>query len=241
MVEALRAGGRSFSRIYIQKGRNETGIEALTALAKERDVSVTYASRDIIDQVSGTLKHQGVVGIGAVKRLDSLDEILEFAARRGEAPLLFLLDEIEDPRNLGAIIRTAEGVGAHGVILPQRRSAGITETVAKTSAGAIEYVRIVQVVNMVQAIERLKEENIWVYGLDGTAEAGYLDLDYNSPVAFVLGGEGKGLRKLVKETCDQTISIPMRGKIASLNVSNAAAVVGYEAVRQRLIAGKKKA
>ncbi|HXN07226.1 MAG TPA: 23S rRNA (guanosine(2251)-2'-O)-methyltransferase RlmB [Nitrospiria bacterium] len=240
VTEALRAGGRSFTQIYIQKGRTETGLKELITLARANNVRMTHASREVIDQLAGTLKHQGVVGLGAVKKLDSLDEVLAHAARKGEAPFLFLLDEIEDPRNLGAILRTAEGAGVHGVIIPTRRAAGLTETVAKTSAGAIEYVRIVQVVNLVQTMERLKEDNIWVYGLDGTSDDSYFDHDFRGPIAFVLGGEGKGLRPLVADTCDVKVSIPMRGRISSLNVSNAAAVIGYETVRQRLQKGSSK-
>ena len=233
MLEALRAKGRSFTQIYVQKGKKESSLKEMIQLAKEQNTRVTYAAKEILDQITGTLKHQGVVGIGASKRYDTIDQLLEFSRQRGEASFFLILDEIEDPRNLGAILRTAEGGGVHGVILPTRRSAGITETVAKTSAGAIEYVKVVQVVNIVQTIEFLKTEGIWIYGLDGGADANYLQMDYTAPVAFVLGGEAKGLRPLVKQNCDMTVSIPMRGKIQSLNVSTAAGIVVYEALRQR--------
>jgi 23S rRNA (guanosine2251-2'-O)-methyltransferase len=233
VIEALRAKSRSFEQIFIQKGKKESSLREMIQMAKEQNIRVTYASRDILDQISGPLKHQGVLGVGAIKRYDTIDTLLELSGKTGEPPFFFILDEIEDPRNLGAIIRTAEGAGVHGVILPTRRSAGITETVAKTSAGAIEYVHIVQVVNIVQTLTFLKTKGIWIYGLDGEATASYTQMDYASPVAFVLGGEGKGLRHLVKETCDQTVSIPMKGKIGSLNVSTAAGIIAYETVRQR--------
>jgi len=238
MLEALKAKGRSFNHIYIQKGKNESGIHELVQLAKEESIRLTYASKEILDQISGTMKHQGVVGLGASKHYHSIDQLLEYSKKTGEPPFFFILDEIEDPRNLGAIIRTAEGAGVHGVIIPIRRSAGITETVAKTSAGAIEYVRIAQVVNIVQTIEFLKTQGIWIYGLEGEAETSYDKLDYNAPIAFVLGGEGKGLRQLVRQNCDLNISIPMRGKIQSLNVSTTAGIIAYEAVRQRMKAVK---
>ncbi|MBI1821588.1 MAG: 23S rRNA (guanosine(2251)-2'-O)-methyltransferase RlmB [Nitrospirae bacterium] len=233
MLEALRAKGRSFSQIYIQKGKKESSLKEMIQLAKEQNIRVTYAAKEILDQISGTLKHQGVLGLGASKRYDTIDHLLEHSRQTGEPAFFLILDEIEDPRNLGAILRTAEGAGIHGVILPTRRSAGITETVAKTSAGAIEYVKVVQVVNIVQTIEFLKTQGIWVYGLDGEAKATYLQMDYTAPAAFVLGAEGKGLRPLVKQTCDMTISIPMRGKVQSLNVSTAAGIVVYEVLRQR--------
>ncbi|MHB8483563.1 MAG: 23S rRNA (guanosine(2251)-2'-O)-methyltransferase RlmB [Nitrospiria bacterium] len=233
MLEALKAKGRSFNQIYIQKGKSETALQELVQLAREENIPLTYASKEILDQISGTLKHQGVVGLGASKRYHTIDQLLEHSKKAGEQPFFFILDEIEDPRNLGAIIRTAEGAGVHGVIIPMRRSAGITETVAKTSAGAIEYVRVAQVVNIVQTIEFLKTRGIWVYGLEGEAKTAYDLMDYNTPVAFVLGGEGKGLRQLVRQSCDLTISLPMRGKIQSLNVSTTAGIIAYEAVRQR--------
>jgi 23S rRNA (guanosine2251-2'-O)-methyltransferase len=234
MLEALKAKGRSFSQIYIQKGKNESAIHEMVDLAKEQNIRLTYAAKEILDQISGTLKHQGVVGLGGSKRYHTVDQLLEFAKTKREKPFLFILDEIEDPRNLGAIIRTAEGAGVHGVIIPVRRSAGITETVAKTSAGAIEYVRVAQVVNIVQTIEFLKSEGIWIYGLEGEAKTSYDRLDYDAPVAFVLGGEGKGLRPLVRQNCDLTVSLPMRGKIQSLNVSTTAGIIAYEALRQRM-------
>jgi 23S rRNA (guanosine2251-2'-O)-methyltransferase len=234
MLEALKAKGRSFSHIYIQKGKNESAIHDLVRLAKEQNIRLTYSAKEILDQISGTLKHQGVVGLGGSKRYHTIDQLLEHSKTTGDPPFFFILDEIEDPRNLGAIIRIAEGAGIHGVIIPIRRSAGITETVAKTSAGAIEYVRVAQVVNIVQTIEFLKSQGIWIYGLEGEAKTSYDRMDYNVPVAFVLGGEGRGLRQLVRQNCDLTISIPMRGKIQSLNVSTTAGIIAYEAVRQRL-------
>ncbi|MBI1823059.1 MAG: RNA methyltransferase, partial [Nitrospirae bacterium] len=173
MLEALKAKGRSFTLIYIQKGKNESAIHDMVQLAKEQNIRLTYASKEILDQVSGTLKHQGVVGLGGSKRYHTIDQLLEYSKETGEEPFFFILDELEDPRNLGAIIRTAEGAGVHGIIIPIRRSAGITETVAKTSAGAIEYVRVAQVVNIVQTIEFLKSRGIWIYGLEGEAKTSY--------------------------------------------------------------------
>ncbi|MBA2340592.1 MAG: 23S rRNA (guanosine(2251)-2'-O)-methyltransferase RlmB [Pyrinomonadaceae bacterium] len=239
VLEALRAGSRSIERILIAEGRDEDRVRELLALARAGGVPVRRASRVELDRIT-TANHQGVVAIVAAVRYLDADELIEQLAGRigtNDPPLAVVLDGVEDPRNLGAIIRTAECAGAHGIFLPERRSAGLTETVAKTAAGALEYVPVARAGNVVRLLEELKKRNIWTIGAAMSAEHKYTDWDFTGACALVFGGEGAGLRRLVAERCDRLVSIPLRGRIESLNVSVAAGVMLYEVLRQRTRAG----
>lgn len=233
VLEALKAG-RSVRRILIAEQRKrDREVQAILRLARERGVEVRFTGREALDRSAPGAVHQGIVAEAAAKQYASLDDVLRGAAERGEAPLLLVLDGVEDPRNLGAIVRTADGAGVHGVIIPERRAVGLTETVAKTAAGALEHVPVVKVTNIVNVLEDLKKAGVWV----GAAEAGgkmpYWSADMTVPTALVLGGEDQGVRRLVLEHCDYQVSLPLLGKISSLNVSVAAGILLYEAVRQR--------
>jgi len=232
VLEALRSEDRGLHRIYLEQGRRGRGVEEILDLARAKHVPVAFETRQELDRRAGTARHQGAIGVAAAKAYLSLDDMLDSVARL-EAPLLLVLDGIEDPHNLGAILRTAEAAGVHGVLLPTRRAVGLTGTVAKVSAGAIEHLPVARVVNLAQTIERLKEARFWIYGLDAKGARGYAEVDYRGPVALVVGGEGRGIRPLVAGRCDGTVRIPMQGKVESLNVSVATAVVLYEILRQR--------
>ncbi len=232
VLEALRAPDRELHRIYLERGRRGRVVEEILELAGTRHVPVAFETREGLDRRAGTARHQGAIGVAAAKPYVSLDDLLESAGKL-DAPLLLVLDGIEDPHNLGAILRTAEAAGAQGVILPTRRAVGLTAPVAKVSAGAIEHLPVARAVNLSQAIERLKEARFWIYGLDAKGTRSYTEVDYRGPVALVVGGEGRGMRPLVAGRCDGTVRIPMQGKVESLNVSVATAVVLYEILRQR--------
>ena len=229
--EALRAKTRPLIRlVVVQQDRQFT---ELVGLARSAGIPVHVEPRPVLDRLVPDGRHQGAVGIVAAKAYTDQADILDHARQRSEPPFLVILDGVEDPHNLGAILRTAEGAGVHGVFLPERRSVGLTGTVAKVSAGALEHLRVGRSGNVSQLIEALKAEGVWVYALDPRASKPYTDLDFRGPVALVLGGEGKGVRPGVLEHCDDRATIPMRGRVASLNVSAASAIVLYEAVRQR--------
>jgi 23S rRNA (guanosine2251-2'-O)-methyltransferase len=232
VLEALRAQARGVESILLQRGRRGREVDEILRLAKSNRVPVAFESREVLDRMAGTARHQGAVGIVAAKSYALLDDLIESAGRPG-SPLLLILDGIEDPRNLGAIMRTAEAVGAQGIIIPERRAVGLTATVAKASAGAIEHLPVARVVNLSQTIERLKGDGFWIYALDAKGEKSYLDVDYRGPVALVVGGEGRGIRPLVAGQCDGRVRIPMQGKVASLNASVATAILLYEVMRQR--------
>jgi len=232
LIEALQ-GERSVERIYIAKGRGGTAVEGLIRLARSKGVPLHFEPREVLDRIIGTQKHQGVMGLVGAKTYGTVDEILSRASRRGEPPAVLVLDGIEDPRNLGAILRTCDAAGVHGVVIPQRRASGLTETVAKTSAGALEYVTVARVVNLTQALETLKAGGLWIYGLDPSAGKNYLEIDYRGPVAIVAGAEGEGISRRVLTACDERVRLPMKGKIASLSVSVAVGVLAYEVLRQR--------
>ena len=236
VLEALRAKDMGLHRIYLQEGRRGRTVEEILRLAKARHVPVAFETREDLFRRAGSERHQGAVGIASAKAYLSLDELLE-AVRRHDSPLLLVLDGIEDPHNLGAIVRTAEAAGAQGVLLPTRRAVGLTATVARASTGAIEHIPVARVVNVAQTIERLKEANFWVYGLDVKGTRRYWEVDYRGPVALVVGGEGRGIRPLVASQCDGLVRVPLQGKVQSLNASVAAAVVLYEVLRQRAGAG----
>jgi 23S rRNA (guanosine2251-2'-O)-methyltransferase len=232
LTEALR-GERSVEQIYIAKGRGGAGVDDLVRLARSKGVPLHFEPREVLDRVVGHSKHQGVMGLVAAKAYVELDDILKRASDKNEAVAALVLDGIEDPRNLGAIIRTADAAGFHGVVIPQRRASGLNETVAKSSAGALEYISVARVVNLTQAIETLKAAGLWIYGLDPAAEKSYLEIDYRGPVAIVIGAEGEGIGRRVLSACDERVRLPMKGQVASLNVSVAVGVVAYEVLRQR--------
>ena len=232
VIEALRTE-TAIDKIYIAKGETDKTLGHIASKARDAGIVVVDADRRKLDAMSRTHAHQGVIALAAVREYATVEQILQSAADRGEAPLLVVCDEISDPHNLGAILRTAECAGAHGVIIPKRRSVGLTATVAKASAGAVEYMKVARVTNISNAISELKEKGVWIYG---TAAEGANELwktDLTGPACIVIGSEGTGISRLVREKCDFLVSIPLRGQISSLNASAAAAVLLYEALRQR--------
>ena len=232
VIEALRAGV-NLDKIFLQKGEHDGALGHIAASAREKGVVVVEADRRKLDAMSRTHAHQGVIAQAAVRAYASVDEMLAAAQEKGEPPLLVVCDELNDPHNLGAVIRTADAAGAHGVIIPKRRSAGLTAVVAKTSAGAVAHVPVARVPNLPALLKELKAAGIWVFGTAAGGTTSLYRADLKGPAAIVIGSEGEGMGRLVAETCDFTVSIPMFGKINSLNASAAAAVLLYEAVRQR--------
>lgn len=233
VLEALRAG-RALDKVYIARGETDKALAHIAGLARERGVSVSDCDRRKLDAMSVTKAHQGVIAVCAVREYASLDDILALAESRGEAPFVVVCDEISDPHNLGAIIRSAECVGAHGVVIPKRRSAGLTAVVGKTSAGAAEHLPVARVANISAALQELKDRGLWVYGAAAEGSFPMWETDLTGPLALVIGSEGEGLGRLVRERCDFLVSIPLRGKVGSLNASTAAAVLMYEVLRQKL-------
>lgn len=231
VVEALKAGGRSFDYVALMAGRRDARAQLVNEAARDAGVPVRQVSRDQLARLANTQSHQGVVAITSDKQYSDLDDLL--AEKRGDYHFLVVLDGVEDPHNLGAIIRTADAAGADGLVIPERRAVGVTGTVTKASAGASEYLPIARVTNINRTLEELKERNVWTIGLDERGEKSYEEIDYNMDCALVLGAEGAGLHEHVKKKCDFLISIPMLGRVPSLNVSVAGAVVMYEVVRQR--------
>ena len=237
VLEAFRSG-KCVDKLFILDGCQDGPVRTIAREARKTDTIINYVSKERLDQLSETHAHQGVIAQVAAYDYSTVDEILARAEEKGEAPFLIILDNVEDPHNLGAIIRTANLAGAHGVIIPKHRAVGITPTVAKTSAGAINYTPVAKVTNIVRTIEELKEKGIWFVCADMGGETMY-DLDLTGPMGLVIGNEGEGVSRLVREACDFTASIPMKGDIDSLNASVAAGVLAYEIVRQRLAkAGK---
>ena len=237
VLEAFRSG-KCVDKLFILDGCQDGPVRTIAREARKTDTIINYVSKERLDQLSETHAHQGVIAQVAAYDYSTVDEILARAEEKGEAPFLINLDNVEDPHNLGAIIRTANLAGAHGVIIPKRRAVGLTSTVAKTSAGAINYTPVAKVTNIVRTIEELKEKGIWFVCADMGGETMY-DLDLTGPMGLVIGNEGEGVSRLVREACDFTASIPMKGDIDSLNASVAAGVLAYEIVRQRLAkAGK---
>jgi len=231
--EALEAN-RPLEYILVAKGRQDTRAEEIVQLARRNGISVRFEERGQLDRAAGTRDHHGVVAIGAARAAATFDDILKSANKEhGKPGLIVLLDGVEDPHNLGAILRTADAAGADGVVIPERRAAGVTPTVTKASAGASEHLPIAKVTNIGRTLEELKSKNLWIVGLDERAPQNYDSLDYKMDCAIVLGAEGKGVHELVRKKCDFLISIPMLGKVPSLNVSVAAGIMLYEIVRQR--------
>lgn len=232
VIEALRAG-RAIDKIYIAKGEVDQTLGHIASKARGMGIVVVETDRRKLDMMSQTHAHQGVVAVCAVKEYCTVQDILAIAAERGEAPFVIVCDEISDPHNLGAIIRSAECVGAHGVVIPKRRSAGLTAVVGKAAAGAAEHMAIARVSNISAALEELKKAGIWVYGAAAEGQSTLWKTDLTGPIALVIGSEGDGMSRLVREHCDFILSIPLRGQISSLNASAAAAVLMYEVLRQR--------
>ena len=233
VMEALRSG-RPIQRVLIAEQRkSDRDILEIIRLARQGGVEIRMASRDALNREAPNAVHQGVVASAAAREYATLEDILQIPAQRGQTPLFLILDGVEDPRNLGAVLRTAEATGVHGVIIPERRAVGLTETVAKAAVGALEYIPVVKVVNIVNVIEDLKKAGVWIAAAEANGDMQYWDADFARPTALVLGGEDKGVRRLVREHCDYTLSLPLMGQISSLNVSVAAGVMLYEVLRQR--------
>ena len=233
VIEALKSG-RPIQRLLIAEQRKtDRGISEIIRLAKSAGTEIRMTTRDALNREAAHAAHQGVIALAAAREYVTLEDILRIPSQRGQLPLYLVLDGVEDPRNLGAILRTAEAAGVHGVIIPERRAVGLTDTVAKAAAGALEYVPVVKVVNIVNTLDELKKTGIWVAAAEAGGDMQYWAADFVRPTALVLGGEDKGVRRLVREHSDYTLSLPLMGKISSLNVSVAAGVLLYEVLRQR--------
>lgn len=233
VLELLRTGSRRVEEIAILSEGRGPALHELLSLAKRQGVKISYRTRDQLTAMAGDIHHQGVVARVAGASYASLGDLLEIPAGRGEAPFFLALDQVQDPRNLGAVLRTAEATGVHGVIVPKHHAAGLTGAAAKSAMGAADLVAVARETNLVNALETLKKEGVWTVGAMPAGGKPPWEMDLTGPVCFVLGGEGEGLRPLVAKTCDFLVSLPMRGRLASLNVSAAAAVLCYEALRQR--------
>ncbi len=230
--EALRSG-RTIDSLYIVRGSAHSGsLSALIAKAKAKDIAIKEADSKKLDFMCGNANHQGVVAVAAVKEYATIDDIFQLAKERNEPPFIIVADELEDPHNLGAVLRVAECAGAHGIIIPKRRAVGLTYAVGKASAGAVEYVPVARVTNITAAIDELKKRGVWIYAADMEGQS-WCTVDYSGPAAIVIGSEGTGVGRLVKEKCDFVISLPMKGKINSLNASVACGIICYEIARQR--------
>ncbi len=232
VFEAIK-GNRSIDNILIQKGIHGERIDMIIDEAGKQGIMIEWVSKVTLDQMAESHSHQGIIALASEKQLVSPKEIIDYAKKRGEAPFIIILDQIQDPHNFGAIIRTAYAAGAHGIIFQEKRAVGITPVVVKSSAGAIEHIKLSQVTNINNEIDKLKEQGVWIAGADMDAEQRHFEADLKGALAIVIGSEGEGLRRLVKEKCDFLINIPMPGKLGSLNASVAAGVVIYEALRQR--------
>ncbi len=233
LTEALRSG-RTIDKVFIAAGETDRGLQRLAAEAREAGAVVVPVDRRKLDAMSTTHAHQGVITLAAAHEYATLDDILEVAAQCGENALIVICDELTDPHNLGAILRSAECAGAHGVIIPKRRSVGLTATVAKASAGAVEYMKVARVTNINSAMAELKDKGVWIFGTAAEGSIPMYQADLTGPTALVIGNEGQGMSQLVRKNCDVTVHIPMKGRISSLNASAAASILLYEAVRQRL-------
>ena len=236
VLEAYRSG-KTIDKLYVLDGCQDGPVKSITREARKHDSIINYVTKERLDQLSETGKHQGVIAVSAAYEYAEIDDIFELAESKGEAPFVIILDGIEDPHNLGAIIRTANLAGAHGIIIPKRRAVGLTPTVAKTSAGAINYTPVAKVTNITNTIKELKDRGMWFVCADMGGTTMY-ELNLTGPIGLVVGNEGEGVSKLVKENCDMIASIPMKGDIDSLNASVATGVLAYEIVRQRIVKGK---
>ncbi|MBU5678147.1 23S rRNA (guanosine(2251)-2'-O)-methyltransferase RlmB [Alkaliphilus sp. MSJ-5] len=232
VMEALKSG-REIDKILIAKGTEGGSLIKIIGKAKDRGIPIQYVERQKLNEISESNAHQGIIATVAAYEYSDLEDILDRAKQRGKDPFILILDEIMDPHNLGSIMRTADAVGVDGIIIPKRRSVGLTATVAKSSAGAIEYVPVAKVSNIAQTIDRIKEKGIWVAGADMSGAKEHYNTDLNGPLALVIGNEGQGISRLIKEKCDFLVKLPMAGQVSSLNASVAAAVLMYEVFRQR--------
>lgn len=232
-VQELLSSGNPVEKIFLEEQRSSPQIGRILSSAKERGIPIVFTTRAYLNRISEGAAHQGIAAVTAEKEYCSVEDILHYAESRREPPFLLILSEIMDPHNLGAIIRSAEGCGVHGVIVPARRSAPLSSVVAKTSAGALEYMRIARVTNLAATIDKLKKTGVWVYGASDAGAQPYTEADLRGPLALVIGNEGAGIGRLVHEKCDGLIRIPMEGHVSSLNASVAAGVLLYEALRQR--------
>ncbi len=232
VIELLNSN-RDVNKIYIQNGEKHGSINKIISIAKEKKIIINKVDKIKMDAISETKRHQGVIAIVAPYNYSTVDDIIEYAHSKNEELFILILDGIEDVHNLGSIIRTAETAGVHGIIIPKRRAASVNATVAKTSAGAIEYMKIARVNNLNETIKKLKEEGLWIIGTEMNAKTKYYDQDLKGPIAIVIGNEGTGISSLVKKNCDILINIPMKGKINSLNASVSTGIILYEALKQR--------
>lgn len=230
--EALRAG-RELEKLLVAEGVAKGSVAVLLKNARERGIPVQYVPRNRLDRLTAGANHQGVVAEAAAYRYARLEDLFRRAEERGESPFFILLDGIEDPHNLGSILRTADAAGAHGVIIPKRRAVGLTYAVGKASAGAVEHIPVVRVTNLPRTAEELKEAGLWIIGSSPEGESDYTEADYTMPLGLVIGSEGRGMSRLMKETCDLLVRLPMAGRVASLNASVAAALLMYEVLRRR--------
>jgi len=237
VIEALKSG-RSINKVFLSQQLNRSMQGKFIQLGKDAETVVQKVPKNKLDQISSGKNHQGVIAYVASYPYADIDDLFNAAKRTGEAPFFIILDELEDPHNLGSILRTADAAGAHGVIIPKRRSVGLTQAVAKTAAGAIEYVPVARVTNIADIIDELKERNVWVVGTEAEATEDYRKLDGALPIALVIGNEGKGISWLVRKKCDWTVSLPMKGKVSSLNASVACSLLLYEIYRKRHPAGE---
>lgn len=233
VIEAIRSG-RGINKLLIADGDKEGSVKEVISLAKEQGIVIQFVERSKIESIAGGLRHQGVLAYVAPVAYSDLETILQAAETKGEAPFLLLLDELEDPHNLGALLRTADATGVHGVLIPKRRSVPLTATVAKTSAGAVEYVPVARIGNIAQTLRKLKDKGFWVAGADMDGSQNYYEADLTGPLVLVVGSEGHGMSRLTKEQCDFIVKMPMVGKINSLNASVAGSILMYESMRQRL-------
>ena len=233
VMEAIK-GNRTIEALYIATGQTEGSINAIKKLAKEKKLVIKEVDKKKLDSLSGGAVHQGVVALVTPYKYCEVSEIIEYAKEKGEAPFIVILDELEDPHNLGSIIRTAELCGVHGIIIPKRRNVGITTTVYKASVGAIEHVKVAKVTNLNSTIDELKEQGIWVYGADIAGDEYSYEVDFSGPCALIIGSEGRGISKLTLKKCDKLVKIPMVGKINSLNASVAGGIMMYEVLKGRL-------
>ena len=232
-VLELLDSGKDINKIYVQIGEKHGSINKIIAKAKEKRIVIVQTEKSKLDKMSQTKNHQGVIAIVPPFEYSSVDDILEEARKRNEKPFILILDGIEDPHNLGSIIRTAETAGVHGIIIPKRRAASVNSTVNKTSAGAVQYMKIARVNNINETIKYLKENDVWICGTDMNTNVYYYEEDYKIPISIVIGSEGFGMSRLVKENCDFLVKIPMKGKITSLNASVSSGIIMYEVVKQR--------
>ena len=239
VLELLRGGGRRVQELLILGAGRGAALQDLITLAKSRGVKISYRTREQLTAIAGSLHHQGVVARVAEAEYAALEDLLTIPAQRGEPAFFLALDEVQDPQNLGALLRTAEAVGVHGVLIPKHRAAGLTGGTAKAAMGAIEFLPVARETNLVVALERLKKQGVWIIGSIARGGTAVWEADLRGPICLVLGGEGPGLRPLVARTCDLLVTLPMRGRVGSLNVAGAGAVLCYEVLRQRAVERKK--